>query len=123
MGRVEGEGLPIIGVTGKPFLLVASSRGHVDVDLESSRRVFARPSRRTVAIHNLLAARAVAEHRVRVALRACHFILAKLDHLHFRVKRAGVLDGLRELLFRSQDEHFGLAFLVLMSDWQVKLYA
>ncbi len=105
MGRVEGEGLPIIGVTGKPFLLVAASCRHVDVNLKRGGRVFARHSRRAVAINYLLAVRAVAQHRVGVALTAAHFILAKLDHADFRVKRAGVLNRAGELLFRFQDEH------------------
>ncbi len=112
MGRVEGEGLPIIGVTGKPFLLVASSRGHVNVNLKRGGRVLARHSRRAVAINDLLAVRAVAQHRVGIALATCHFLLTKLDGVDFRVQDALVLDGLRELLFRFQDEHFGLAFLV-----------
>ncbi len=54
--RVEGEGLPIIGVTGKPFLLMASSCGHVDMDLQRSGGVFARHSRRATAVNYLLAA-------------------------------------------------------------------
>ena len=116
MGRVEGEGLPIIGVTGKPFLLVASSCGHVDMDLQSGCRMFARHSRRAVAVNDLLAVRPIAEHRVRVALAACYFILAKFDHADFRVKDARVLDGLRELLFRFQDEHLSCRLSCLMSD-------
>ncbi len=114
MGRVEGEGLPIIGVTGKPFLLVASSCGHEDVNLKRSCRVFARHSRRAVAIHYLLAVRAVAQHGVGVAFGAAHFILAKFNGVDFRVKDARVLDGLCELLFRFQDEHL-ISSLVLMS--------
>ncbi len=89
----------------KPFLLVASACRHVDVNLKRGGRVFARHSRRAVAINNLLAVRAVAQHRVRVALRSVHFILTKFNHADFRVKDARVLDGLRELFFRFQDEH------------------
>ncbi len=97
------EGLPIIGVTGKPFLLVASSRRHEDVDLQGSRRVFARHPRRAVAVHNLLAVRAVAQHRVGVALRAAHFVLAELDPADFRVQPLSVLNRAGELLSRFQD--------------------
>jgi len=64
--------------------------------------MFARDSRRAIAINDLLAVRAVAQHRVRVALAACDFVLAKFNGAYFRVKRAGVLDGLCELLFRFQ---------------------
>ena len=72
--------------------------------------MFARHSRRAIAVNDLLAVRPVAQHRVRVAFGAGDFILAKLDHADFRVKDARVLDGLRELLFRFQDEHVLLAF-------------
>ncbi len=92
---------------------MAASCRHVDVHLKRGGGVFARDSRRAIAVHDLLAIRAVAQHRVGVAFGACHFILAKFNGVDFRVQDARVLDGLRELLFRFQDEHFGLAFLVL----------
>ncbi len=84
---------------------MAASGSHVDVQGKSSRDVFARRPRRAVAINDLLAGSAVAQHRVGVALRSRHLILAEFDHADFRMKRARVLDGLRDLLFRFQDEH------------------
>ena len=81
---------------------MAASCRHEDVNLKRGCRVFARHSRRAVAINYLLAVRAVAQHRVSVAFAAAHFVLAKFNGAYFRVKRAGVLDGLCELLFRFQ---------------------
>ncbi len=72
--------------------------------------VFAWNSRRAVAIHNLLAAGAIAQHRVGVAGAATHLVLAELNHADFRVQGLHVVDGLRKLLFVSQDEHLFLAF-------------
>ncbi len=95
----------MLDASPKPFLLVASSRRHVDVDLESRRRMFARHSRRAVAVNYLLAIRAVAQHRVGVAFGTCHFVLAKFNHADFRVKGFRALNRAGELLFRFQDEH------------------
>ncbi len=67
--------------------------------------VLARHSRRAVAVNYPIDARPVAQDGVGVALTACHFILTKFNGVDFRVKDARVLDGLRELFFRFQDEH------------------
>ncbi len=77
--------------------------------------MLARDARRAVAVNDALTVRAVAQHRVGVALAACHFVLAKLDHLYFRMKRAGVLNRPADLLFVSQNEHFVFAFLDIVS--------
>ncbi len=67
-------------------------------------------SRRAVAVNQLLAIRAVAQHRVDVAAATCHLVLTELDHAYFRMKRLRVVDGLCKLLFVSQDEHVFVAF-------------
>ena len=74
--------------------------------------MFARNARGAVAINYFLATSPVAQHRVRVATAFGEFILAKLDGADFRVKRAGVLNGVADLLFRFQDEQMFLAFRV-----------
>ncbi len=67
-------------------------------------------SRRAVAVNDLLAVSAVAQHRVGVAGAATHLVLAELNHADFRVQGLRVVDGLRKLLFVSQDEYLFLAF-------------
>jgi hypothetical protein len=84
---------------------MTASGSHVDVQGKSSRAVFARDSRRAVAVNYLLAGGAVAQHRVGVSLASAHLILAEFDHADFRMKDARVLNRLRDLLFVSQDEH------------------
>ena len=95
-----------------PSRLVPTPCGHVDVNLKRGGGMFARHSRRAVAVNYLLAGSAVAQHGVRVALRSRHLILAEFDHADFRVQPLSILDCLRDLLSVSQDEHFGLAFRV-----------
>ncbi len=63
--------------------------------------MLARHSRRAVAVNDLLATSAVAQDGVSVALATCHLVLTKLDHADFRVKRAGILNRRRDLLFVS----------------------
>ncbi len=75
--------------------------GHVDVNLKRGGAVLAGDSCRAVAINYLLAARAVAQHRVGVPLAAAHLILAELNHADFRVKGFRVLNRAGELLFRN----------------------
>ncbi len=75
--------------------------------------MFAGHSRRTAAVNHLVIASPVAEHGVGVARASCHKVLAELNHLNFRVQRAGVLNRPADLRFVSQDEHVAEASLRL----------
>ena len=75
--------------------------------------MFARHSRRAVVINYLLAAGPVAQDDVGVAGAATHLVLTKFNHADFRVEGTRVVDGLRNLLFVSQDKYFSRLFSVM----------
>lgn len=69
-----------------PCGLVAAVCCHVDVNLKRGGGVFARHSRQAVAIHNLLAASAVAQDGVSDPTASGDFILTKFNGADFRVQ-------------------------------------